>query len=270
MSHLKKLSDVLKKVRNPTVQEIRILGKDPQSFIDRACLNPISITKNIKDLIIPSLLMTASRHGLCSLSANQIGFNTSAFIIHKTLENDKWSKYESTVKDFNIYLNPLILEVNQDTESGFEYCPSLPHITTQVERNTKIILQYMNFEGEYIEEELNGFKARLAQHETDHVTGFLMSSFSVSFGRIKILDKEKIPTLEKILEDFKEHFENGIVKHEKYAEKYLSEPKEERPRTHKDYVQRMIVDNELEKELGDAIKFAYSEDLNEEKGINSV
>lgn len=267
MSHLKKLSDVLKKVRSPAVQDIRVLGKDPQLIIDRPCFRPASISKNLKDLIIPSLLMTASRYGLCSLSANQIGFNMSAFVIHKSLENDKWSKYESSVKDFDIYLNPIILETNKDIESGFEYCPSLPYIATQVERSTKIIIQYMNFEGEYIEEELNDFKARIAQHETDHVTGFPMSSFSVSFGRIHILDKEKIPTLGKILVDFKEHFEVAIEKYEKYIEKYIGEPKEERVRTHKDFVERVVVDSELEKELGDAIKFAYNEDLDEEQKI---
>ncbi|OMJ71466.1 hypothetical protein SteCoe_30314 [Stentor coeruleus] len=260
MSHLKKFSDVLKKVRSPTVQNIRILGKDPQIVIDHPCYRPASITKNIKDKIIPSLLMTVSRYGLCSLSANQIGFNISAFVIHKTLEKNKWSNYESSVKDFNIYLNPTILESsNKDIESEFEYCPSLPYITTQVERSKKIILRYMNTESEYIEEELTDFKARIAQHETDHVSGILMSSFSVSFGRIQVLDKAKIPTIEKVLEEFKENFQTGIAKHEKS----LEIPKGGQARTHKNFEKRVGVDSELERELEEALKFAYNEDIDD-------
>ena len=52
-------------------------------------------------------------------------------------------------------------------------CMSVPSIRGKVERYKNIELTYYNENGEKIIKELNGFFARLIQHECDHLDGIV-------------------------------------------------------------------------------------------------
>jgi peptide deformylase len=78
------------------------------------------------------------------------------------------------LKDFKIVLiNPYIIEEEGDVWEFNEGCLSLPEIREDVARKPKIRLQYndpnFNFHDEYFE----GVKARIIQHEVDHLNGVL-------------------------------------------------------------------------------------------------
>jgi len=68
-------------------------------------------------------------------------------------------------------LNPEILWRSDETEKGWEGCLSVPGMRGPVPRSVGIGVRYLTRDGTLCEEELNGFVARIFQHEYDHING---------------------------------------------------------------------------------------------------
>ncbi|PLV60501.1 peptide deformylase [Thermotoga sp. KOL6] len=71
-------------------------------------------------------------------------------------------------------INPEILETSNETETAEEGCLSFPDIFVEIERSKRIRVKYQNVHGEFVEEELEGYPARVFQHEFDHLNGVLI------------------------------------------------------------------------------------------------
>lgn len=107
------------------------------------------------------------------MAANQWGANKRIFLFCPDAE----SALEVII---NPIYEPLINEkTNSPTEDfGWESCFSVPLATGNVKRYTDICAKYQNEEGETIVCELSGRSARVFQHETDHLNGFLYFELS--------------------------------------------------------------------------------------------
>ncbi len=68
-------------------------------------------------------------------------------------------------------INPKILSYGDEVEKDWEGCLSLPNVRGKVPRPTKIEVRYLTQNGEVVEEVLEGFLARIFQHEFDHLNG---------------------------------------------------------------------------------------------------
>jgi peptide deformylase len=68
-------------------------------------------------------------------------------------------------------INPELLWVSEEKESGWEGCLSIPGLRGLVPRQRRIGVRYLARTGELREEEYEGFLARIFQHEFDHVQG---------------------------------------------------------------------------------------------------
>lgn len=71
-------------------------------------------------------------------------------------------------------INPEILEASPETEIAEEGCLSFPEIFVEIERSKRVKVRYQNVRGEFVEEELEGYPARVFQHEFDHLNGVLI------------------------------------------------------------------------------------------------
>ena len=69
------------------------------------------------------------------------------------------------------YINPHILEIGGEEVSMEEGCLSLPGIHETVKRGNKIRVKYMDEDFVEHEEEVEGYLARVMQHEFDHLDG---------------------------------------------------------------------------------------------------
>lgn len=74
-----------------------------------------------------------------------------------------------------IMLNPVITKRSEQTILGEEGCLSVPDTRGQVARAEKITVQYLNLQGQSVEIHLEGFPARIVQHEVDHLDGILFT-----------------------------------------------------------------------------------------------
>lgn len=82
------------------------------------------------------------------------------------------SRYPSApLMDPTVMINPVFKALSDEKEKDWEGCLSIPGIRALVPRYTKIKINYTDEQGSFIETELEGFVARVFQHEADHLDG---------------------------------------------------------------------------------------------------
>jgi len=104
------------------------------------------------------------------LAAPQIGKNIRLFVIDANV----MAEDDPELKGFKrVFINAQIVEESGEEWPYNEGCLSLPTIREDVKRKAKIKIKYVNEKFEECEEELDGIKARIVQHEYDHLEGVL-------------------------------------------------------------------------------------------------
>jgi peptide deformylase len=73
-----------------------------------------------------------------------------------------------------VLVNPSVTPLGEDTDLDTEGCLSLASVRVPVERATKVALEARDASGEPVSLELEGYPARVVQHEVDHLDGRLM------------------------------------------------------------------------------------------------
>jgi peptide deformylase len=71
-------------------------------------------------------------------------------------------------------VNPKVVERSDETESDDEGCLSLQGVKVPVERSVRIVVEGLDGNGEPVRHELEGYTARVVQHELDHLDGVLL------------------------------------------------------------------------------------------------
>jgi peptide deformylase len=123
------------------------------------------------DQLIADMYETLYHADGVGLAAPQIGKSIRLIVIDAThSDNEK----ELELKDFKtVLINPYIIEEEGDAWEFNEGCLSLPEIREDVTRKPKIRLQYYDRDFNFHDESFDGTKARIIQHEVDHLNGVL-------------------------------------------------------------------------------------------------
>jgi len=118
------------------------------------------------------------------LAANQVGVLKQIVTINfEDKENDKRSNY--------ILFNPSIIDYSEDKVVMEEGCLSLPEQYADIERPKQIVLEYIDEKEKMIKKEIDGYEARILQHEIDHLSGKLFVDYLSSLKRNIIIKKVK-------------------------------------------------------------------------------
>ena len=72
-----------------------------------------------------------------------------------------------------VFINPRIVAASEERADGWEGCLSFIELQVLVSRNVWVVVDYLNMAGEPRRIELSGFRARVVQHEYDHIEGVL-------------------------------------------------------------------------------------------------
>ena len=72
-----------------------------------------------------------------------------------------------------VAVNPQLTALGNEGWEEWEGCLSIPDIHGRVPRNDRVRLEAMDAEGQAFAEELEGFAARVCQHEYDHLDGLI-------------------------------------------------------------------------------------------------
>ena len=81
-------------------------------------------------------------------------------------------KKATTQNGLLVLVNQVIVE-SEGAEVGREGCLSIPHLTANVRRATRIRVDARDPQGEPVSVESEAFEARCLQHEIDHLDGLL-------------------------------------------------------------------------------------------------
>jgi peptide deformylase len=76
-------------------------------------------------------------------------------------------------QELTILVNPLVELLGRERAFGWEGCLSVPGLRGIVPRHLRIRYSATGLDGEAIEREVEGFHARVVQHECDHLDGIL-------------------------------------------------------------------------------------------------
>jgi peptide deformylase len=118
--------------------------------------------------LIENMFETMHQAEGIGLAAPQIGLPIRLVVV----DLDVLSEDEPQFKDFRrVYINAHIIETSDDTESMEEGCLSLPGIHEKVTRPSRIHVQYMDENFVEHDEWVDGYLARVMQHEFDHLEG---------------------------------------------------------------------------------------------------
>jgi peptide deformylase len=149
------------------IKEILKMG-DPRLLEDSKPikdLNAIDLDQLIKDMID-----TMEANDGAGLAAPQIGINIQ-LVIFGFKRNDRYPDAEEV--PFTVLINPKITPMGDEIEDGWEGCLSVPGLRGVVPRYKKISYQGIDQYGKKIERKVDGFHARVVQHECDHLFGIL-------------------------------------------------------------------------------------------------
>ena len=119
--------------------------------------------------LIDNMFETMYKSEGVGLAAPQIGLPIRVAVITLDVLADDYPEY----KGFNAaYINPHIVEFDESKmETMEEGCLSLPGIHEPVKRPTRIRVQWLDREFQAHDEWVDGYLARVMQHEFDHLDG---------------------------------------------------------------------------------------------------
>lgn len=99
------------------------------------------------------------------LAAPQVGVSRRVFVMDCT-----WKEGAATPV---ACIDPVIISASEERDVADEGCLSVPGVLVLVERPVAVVLQYCDVAGALHQDALDGFAARCAQHELDHLNGVL-------------------------------------------------------------------------------------------------
>jgi len=104
------------------------------------------------------------------LAAPQIGVPLRV-VIFGVEANPRYPDAEAV--PYTELVNPVLTPLGDEEEDGWEGCLSVPGFRGVVPRFTRLRYEGFDPQGHPIRREVNGFHARVVQHETDHLDGIL-------------------------------------------------------------------------------------------------
>ena len=122
-------------------------------------------------LLISDMFDTMRSVNGAGLAAPQIGINLQLVIFGTDAPNPRYP--EAPLIPRTVLLNPVITPLSNIEEDGWEGCLSVPGLRGVVPRFSQI--RYTGFDpyGDAIDRVVDGFHARVVQHECDHLIGKL-------------------------------------------------------------------------------------------------
>ena len=138
----------------------------------------LRVAQPVKEFDTPALhALLADMHDTmkaadgAGLAAPQIGVDLQLVIFGTDALNPRYP--DAPVVPRTVLLNPVITPVGSEEEEGWEGCLSVPGLRAVVPRWQRIRYTGVDERGRPIEREVEGFHARVVQHECDHLVGKL-------------------------------------------------------------------------------------------------
>jgi len=136
--------------------------------------------------LVEDLLVTLAASGGVGIAAPQV-YVSRRVIVVASRPNARYP--HAPLMEPLVLVNPELVWSSQETEDGWEGCLSIPGIRGLVPRAVGVKAGYQTAGGESRTLELEGFPARIFQHEMDHLDGLVFLD-RITNNRNVISDQE--------------------------------------------------------------------------------
>ena len=128
--------------------------------------------------LIENMFDTMNSANGIGLAAPQIGLDIRLFIVDLSplAEDEDYDDIAAELKDFRkVFINAKILEESGEEWKFNEGCLSIPDVREDVKRKETIVVEYLDENFVKHTETLSDMRARVVQHEYDHIEGILFT-----------------------------------------------------------------------------------------------
>jgi peptide deformylase len=123
----------------------------------------------LKELIADMDETMRALHG-AGIAAPQVGVGVRV-VIFELKENPRYPHIAPV--PYTVLVNPTLSVLGQEEDEGWEGCLSVPGMRGLVPRHRHLRYQGFDAQGAPFERTVEGFHARVVQHEVDHLDGIL-------------------------------------------------------------------------------------------------
>ncbi len=164
---------------------IREIVKTPDPVLRRKAHKVTTFDQDLINLINDMVETMRQAPGV-GLAAPQIGLSERIIVVEYGDDED-----ENAPKKLYAVINPEIVSASEEKVEGVEACLSVPQMAGEVERHEKIVVKGFNRHGRPIKIKLEGWIARIFQHEIDHLDGVLFTDRASRIWRTR--ENEAVP-----------------------------------------------------------------------------
>ena len=146
---------------------VRDILRFPDSRLRQRSVEVEEVDADVRRLVADMAETMAAANG-AGLAAIQVGVPVRLFIVDSGVAGGPEDGPP------RVFINPEILEVSQEAQTGDEGCLSFPGIYVPVKRGMRARVRALDLDGSPFEAEGEELFARALQHETDHLNGRLL------------------------------------------------------------------------------------------------
>ena len=174
-------------------------------------LKPVrKIDQSLRDTVREMFDLMYQAEGV-GLAANQVGLPIQLFVMNPTADPDQ-------PEEEQVFMNPIITRRFGEMRVVNEGCLSFPGLRIDVSRHEGVEFRAINLKGEVVRNKWKGLRARIVQHESDHLFG---TSF---FQRADISGNVSANTaLEAMRETYRQALKEGTAVTEEMVDKLLAQ-----------------------------------------------
>ncbi len=135
-------------------------------------------TPFVQELIV-SMCQTMYEAPGVGLAAPQVGESLQIVVVEddgpwlETMSRARRAELRRTRLPGTVLINPTLEPLGEETDEFFEGCLSVQGFSALVRRHRAVRVRGVDEHGEPVEMELEGWPARILQHELDHLAGVL-------------------------------------------------------------------------------------------------
>ncbi len=137
------------------------------------------VTKFDRELqtLIDDMIETMREAPGVGLAAPQVNISQQLAVIEYAEDEDEEENQDAPPRPKKLYviINPEIIKASEEKVMGIEGCLSIPNLQGEVERYQSIQVKALNRHGNPVKLKVDGWMARIFQHEIDHLNGVLFT-----------------------------------------------------------------------------------------------
>lgn len=155
------------------------------------------VTKFDKDLqiLIDDMFETMREAPGVGLAAPQINLPMQLAVVEYAEDEDEEQEEGAPPpkKKQYVLINPEIVKTSEEKVMGIEGCLSIPGLVGEVERHEVIQVKALNRHGKPVKLKVDGWMARIFQHEIDHLNGVLFTDRAARVWKPSEDENEETP-----------------------------------------------------------------------------